>query len=54
MDDLHRQIEVRAYEIWEQRCHSELWDYGRRGTAVGDYYQAEHEIIKEKAEIKNV
>ena len=41
-------IKKRVYDIWEQRCRSELWDYGRRGTKDGDYYQALYEIREEQ------
>jgi len=40
-------IRKRAYEIWEERCHSEVWDYGNRGTANGDWTQAKQEIEAE-------
>ena len=44
MEDL---IRKRAYEIYIRRTQSEIWDWGRKGTELGDYYQAEKEIKNE-------
>ena len=35
---------VRAYEIWQLRCQSDIWKFGSLGTEEGDWYQAEREI----------
>ena len=53
MDDLHKQIERRAYEIYIRRTQSPLWDWGRKGTQDGDYFQALHEITLEQKAITN-
>jgi hypothetical protein len=53
MDDLHKQIEVRAYQIYIRRTQSELWDWGRMGTQDGDWTQAEKEILLEQRAIIN-
>jgi hypothetical protein len=45
MDNVEiEQVRKRAYEIWEMRCKSKLWDYGKLGTPEGDFRQAEREI----------
>jgi len=45
MEDL---IRKRAYEIYIRRTQSEIWDWGRKGTELGDHLQAEREIRKEQ------
>ena len=40
-------IRKRAYQIYIRRVQSEVWDYGRKGTADGDYFQALRELRDE-------
>ena len=43
-DDL---VKERAYQIYIRRLQSEVWDYGRKGTALGDWHQAKSELKNE-------
>ena len=47
MDDRHERIKKYAYEIWLYRCNSAIWDYGRKGTQDGDWFQACHYVDAE-------
>ena len=51
--DLHKQIEIRAYQIYIRRTQSEIWGYGQLGTAWGDWMQAEREVILEQKAVTN-
>lgn len=46
-------VRDRAYQIYIRRTQSPLWDYGRLGTELGDYYQALSEIRLEQKAVTN-
>ena len=46
-------IRKRAYEIYIRRTQSEIWDWGRKGTQDGDYFQALKEILLEQKAVNN-
>lgn len=46
-------VRERAYQIYIRRTQSEIWDYGRKGTQDGDYFQALKEVTLEQRAITN-
>ena len=49
---MDEEIRLEAYRIYEWRCSSWMFDYGRIGSAEGDWAQAEKVVeARRRAEI---
>ena len=53
MGDRHHRIEVYAYELYEYRKNSSMYDFGNIGNELGDWLDAEH-IVDAEDKVKNM